>query len=206
MERVLQTVRVKTDTKWPLTEHVSIARYKTWQPGTITKFVRLTGLMHVAVSAAGQIGTSTKTAAVIVHYVNRLKCSIIIMIAYVRMGMIAVRRVAAKRKRALTARLVVQRRKSVRTKCLPFVAPMAKPASTEVVVRRRMRMRRNVVLTVSEQTELVVQLTQPPAPTVQPLTITDAWCVRTIGVHKQGGIGRMVYVVMETVVSVRENV
>ena len=45
--------------------------------------------------------------------------------------MIAVRRVAAKRKRVLTARLVARRLKCVKTRCLPFVAPTAKLASTE---------------------------------------------------------------------------
>ena len=162
--------------------------------------------MRVAVPAAAQIGTSTKTAAGIVHCANRRKRLTDTMIASARTGMIAAPHVAQKMRLVLTARLVVRQLKYVKTRCLPFVAPTAKHASTEAVVQRRMRMRRNVVLTVSELTELVAQLTQPPAPMARLLMTTDAWCVRTIGVHKQGGIGRMVYVVMETVVSVRENV
>ena len=179
-ERVQQTVPVKTDTKWRLTEHVSIARYKTWRRGTITRFVLSTGLMRVAVSAAGQIGTSTKTAAVIVPYVNRLKCLTDTMIVCARTETIAVQRVAVKRKRVLTARLVVQQLKSVRTRCSPFAAPTAKPASTEVVVRRQMRMRQNVVPTVSGRTVRVAPSTRLHVPTARLLTTMDVLSVKLL--------------------------
>ena len=66
-----------------------------------------------------------------VFYVSLRKCLTDTMIASVRTGMIAVPHVAQKMRLVLTARLVVQRRKSVRTRCLPFVAPTAKHASTE---------------------------------------------------------------------------
>ena len=87
--------------------------------------------MRVAVPAAGQIGTSTKTAAGIAHYANRRKCLTDTMIASARTGMIAAPHVAQKMKRVLTARLVVRQLKYVKTRCLPFVAPTAKHASTE---------------------------------------------------------------------------
>ena len=128
--------------------------------------------MRVAVPAAAQIGTSTKTAAGIAHYANRRKCLTDTMIASARTGMIAAPHVAQKMRLVLTARLVVQQLKYVKTRCLPFVAPTGKPASTEAVAQRRMRMRRNVVPTVSEQTAPVAQPTQQPVPMVRRLTQT----------------------------------
>lgn len=130
-EPALITAHAKMAIKWPPTEHVSTARYKTWRRVTITKFVRSTELMRVAVSAAAQIGTSTKTAAGIVRYANRRKRLTDTMIAYARTGMIAAPHVAEKMRLVLTARLVVRRHKCVKTRCLPFVAPTAKPVSTE---------------------------------------------------------------------------
>lgn len=128
--------------------------------------------MRVAVPAAGQIGTSTKTAAGIAHYANRRKCLTDTMIVYARTGMIAVPRAVEKMRLVLTARLVARRLKCVKTRCLPFVAPTAKHASTEAVAQRRMRMRRNVVPTVSELTAPVAQPTQQPVPTVRLLIQT----------------------------------
>ena len=87
--------------------------------------------MRVAVPAAAQIGTSIKTAAGIVHYANRRKRLTDTMIAYARTGMIAAPRVVEKMRHVLTVRLVVRQLKCVKTKCLPFVAPTAKLASTE---------------------------------------------------------------------------
>lgn len=128
--------------------------------------------MRVAVPAAGQIGTSTKTAAGIVHCANRRKRLTDTMIAYARTGMIAAPHVAQKMRLVLTARLVVQQLKYVKTRCLPFVAPTAKHASTEAVAQRRMQMRRNVVPTVSELTAPVAQPTRRPVPMVRRLTQT----------------------------------
>lgn len=125
--------------------------------------------MRVAVSAAAQIGTSTKTAAGIVHYANRRKRLTDTMIAYARTEMIAAPHVVEKTRHVLTARLVVRQPKYVKTRCLPFVAPTAKHASTEAVAQRRMRMRRNVVPTVSELTAPVAQPTQRPVPKQQPM-------------------------------------
>ena len=87
--------------------------------------------MRVAVPAAAQIGTSTKTAAGIVHYANRQKRLTDTMIAYAKTGMIAALHVAQKTRLVLTARLVVRRLKYVKTRCLPFVAPTVKPVSAE---------------------------------------------------------------------------
>ena len=154
--------------------------------------------MPVVVKEAPRIGMSNKMIVETVFYVNCRKCLTDTMIVCVRMGMIAARRVAAKRKHVLTARLVVPLNKSVRTKCLPFVAPRTKPVSIIVVVIPLMQMQQNVVPTASELTapvaqptrqqnvvptasELTAPVAQPtrqPVPTAQRLTKMGVPCVR----------------------------
>lgn len=133
--------------------------------------------MPVVVKEAPRIGMSNKMIVETVFYANRRKCLTDTMIASARTGMIAVPHVAQKTRLVLTARLVVRQPKYVKTRCLPFVAPTAIHASTEAVAQRRMRMRRNVVPTVSELTAPVVQSILPLAPKQQPMK-TDAKCVK----------------------------
>ena len=134
--------------------------------------------MPVVVKEAPRIGMSNKMIVETVFYVNCRKCLTDTMIVCVRMGMIAVPRAVEKTRLVLTARLVVRQPKYVKTRCLPFVAPTAKHASTEAVAQRRMRMRRNVVPTASEQTDNVAQPTPQPAPTAQRPIQTGVPCAK----------------------------